>query len=180
MTRTALTNGMSGLNFRTALNDNFTELYTCNHIRAISSSNQAVSNASNAQIITYDSVPDYQGITCVNGGAASLSRFVCPLAGDYYLQYTLAANCSGNQSGYFWVRQGGADIASSGLLVPLSSSLANITRGIIFDIVTPNDYVELWMGGSSTTVQLTATAAGATPTRPACPSVVVNLFWLGS
>jgi hypothetical protein len=153
------------------------------HIRTVSSTTQAVVSTTDPQIITYDAITDNNQITCVNGGAASLSRFILPVMGDYYLSYFATTNSvSGAHNCYIWVRKNGVDIPYTCLSAQFSATNSPNTsaRSLIFDALI-GDYMELWMAGDNTGVELLAIAASSSaPVRPATPSIVVNINMIGT
>jgi hypothetical protein len=159
------------------------KLPNANHIRVISSTTQAVVSTTIPQIITYDSITDSNVITCVNGGASSLSRFMLPDMGDYYLEYFATTNStSGNHNCYIWARKNGVDVPYTCLSAEFNATNTPSTssRGIIFDGIA-GDYIELWMAGDNTNVELLAIAASlSAPVRPATPSIVVDIFMIGT
>jgi hypothetical protein len=153
------------------------------HIRTVSSTTQAIVSTTTPQIITYDFITDNNQITCVNGGAAKLSRFVLPVMGDYYLSYFATTSVlSGANNCYIWIRKNGVDMPYTCLSAQFNSANAPNTsaRSIIFDGII-GDYIELWMAGDSTNIELLAIAASlSNPIRPATPSIVVNINLIGT
>jgi hypothetical protein len=153
------------------------------HIRAVSSTTQAIASTTDPQIITYDLVTDKYKITCVKGGVSSLSRFILPIMGDYHLDYFATTNStSGAHSCYIWLRKNGVDIPYTCLSADFNATNAPNTssRGIIFDGFA-GDYIELWMAGDNTAVELLAISESlSAPIRPATPSIVVNIHMIGT
>jgi len=154
-----------------------------NHIRTFSATTQSIVSTTTPQIILYDATSDFNGITCVNGSAFQLSRFVLPQQGDYFLTFFASTDNAINavHNIYIWVRKNGVDVGNSCLTASIGSQAPSTsTRGIIFDGIT-GDYVELWMAGDNTNMRLTALAASASnPVRPATPSIVVDIYMIGS
>lgn len=145
-----------------------------------SSQTQSVSNAANAQAITYNETLESNGIVY-----ASNSHIVLPQVGNYCLTFSAIGHNSGSSSAK-WLN---IFLKKNGNVVDNSSTIVGTAKDVPTTIVAtfnlpctaPGDYYELFMAGEDTGAQLLATAAqdaspGVSPAMPACPSIIVAVW----
>lgn len=141
------------------------------------STTQAIANPANAQVITFNTDEVKNGIT--HSTVTNPGRVTIPTAGAYLITVSAIVDVVSGavpQHINVWMRVGGSDVARSNTIIELNSAAVEFTLAVSFIYVfTANQYFELWMYGSATTVQLLATAAGTNPTRPACPSIIMTV-----
>jgi hypothetical protein len=134
------------------------------------STDQAIANTAAAQVITFDTDVYHSGIT-----RTSSSRFTIPTAGTYMICFS--GICSGTLNKYIemWLRVDGVDVASSNTIYQFKTNgnVAVIAVSFI-QTFTANQYFEFWTWGDDVSSTWNSTAAGAAPTRPACPSIIIT------
>lgn len=145
-----------------------------------SSQTQSVSNAANAQAITYNTTLESKGISYASG-----SHIVLPQVGNYCLTFSAIGHNSGSSSAK-WLN---IFLKKNGNVVDDSSTIVGTAKDVPTTIVatfnlpctTPGDYYELFMAGEDTGAQILATASqaaspGVSPAMPACPSIIVAIW----
>lgn len=152
------------------------------HATFSSSQDQSIVNAANAQVVTFDTTINTNGITLVNN-----TKITLPQRGNYLFSISAVAFCTAgaDQEASIWFRKNGNDVANSNtyLTVPKNNSMI---IAVAFDLpcTTPGDYYELWWSGQSTSVRLDAVPAvtGSStfpPNQPASPSIVITVGQIG-
>lgn len=144
--------------------------------------NQYAASITTAYPITLNTTSFSNTVTIVSG-----SRITFAIAGYYNIQFSaqLANYDNAPQDIDIWFRQNGTDITNSnskfGLAARKSAGDPFHTIGTVnlFVKASASDYVELvWRSSIVSSVgvgaYLEAYAAGATPTRPATPSMIVT------
>lgn len=150
------------------------------HATYSSTLTQSISNAANAQAITYDTTLDAQGITLLDG-----TKFVLPQVGTYCLTFSAIGHNSGSNNPKWlniFLKKNGSDLANSSTIVGTSKD-APTTVVATFDVLctTIGDYYELWLAGEDTGSEILATNAqsavpNVSPAQPACPSIIAVLW----
>jgi len=145
-----------------------------------STSTQAIADPAATQKVTYNSSNDVEGL----GFTATDSKIYVPTAGSYEIIFSgIADLASGavNKVLNVWIAVDGSPVADSNTIVRLQSTATEIVVAVswIMDL-TAGQYVELETWGDATTCQWLATAAGSTPDRPACPSVITTVKKISS
>jgi len=144
--------------------------------------NQYAASITTAYPITLNTTSFSNTVTIASG-----SRITFAIAGYYNIQFSaqLANYDNAPQDIDIWFRQNGADITNSnskfGLAARKSVGDPYHTIGTVnlFVKASASDYVELvWrssiVSSATTGAYIEAYAAGATPTRPATPSMIVT------
>lgn len=134
------------------------------------STDQAIANVNNAQVITFDTDVYHSGIT-----RTSASRFTVPTAGTYMICFS--GICSGvlGKLMEVWLRINGVDVASSNTLHTFKTNGATTVIAVTFiQALTAGQYFEFWTWSDDTGCKWDATAAGAGPVRPAAPSIIIT------
>lgn len=145
-----------------------------------SSQTQSISNAANAQAITYNITGLSKGITL-----ASNTRITLPQVGNYALSFSAIGHYPGSSNTRWFnifLRKNLSDVDGSSTIVALAKDQP-LTIMATFDLTctTPGDYYEIIMAGQETNCQILATAAQAavpsvSPAMPACPSIIVAVW----
>ena len=145
-----------------------------------SSQTQSISNAANAQAITYNITGLSKGITL-----ASNTRITLPQIGNYALSFSAIGHYPGSSNTKWFnifLRKNLSDVDGSSTIVALAKDQP-LTIMATFDLTctTPGDYYEIIMAGQETNCQILATAAQAavasvSPAMPACPSIIVAVW----
>jgi hypothetical protein len=134
------------------------------------STDQAIANITLAQVITFDTDIYHSGIT-----RTSASRFTITQAGAYMICFSGIASGATGKVIEAWIRVDGTDVPSSNTIYTFKGvGLTTIIAVSFIHVFTAGQYFEWWTWGDSTSCQWEATAAGSTPTRPACPSIIMT------
>ena len=141
------------------------------------STTQTAASTTTAYIITINSSDGHDGVTVVDGSKITFeNKAIYNVAVSIQLTNTDTAI----QDATFWYRKNGTDIDFSGSKVSVPNSHGGTPGNLIFYVdlsVSANagDYVQLVWCTTSTQVSLANIAAAGSPTRPACPSVIVTV-----
>jgi hypothetical protein len=143
---------------------------------------QSASLANTAYYITYDTVELDQGVYRQSNSSGSLSRLVVPEDGIYELQFSPQVHSPGGTKTTisFWVEKnresGGGPVVRSNSMVDLGGSINTCFPFLaLFLPLSASDYVELGWSADATGVHLNAVGPQTNPTRPADPSIIVNV-----
>jgi hypothetical protein len=114
------------------------------------------------------------------------SRINVRAAGKYNFQFSIqfANDDSQIQDVDVWVRKNGTDIADSNSRFSIDSKHGSVKGHVIaalnlFVDLAANDYIELMWATSSTLVIIEQIPAQSSPTRPATPSVIATMQFVG-
>jgi hypothetical protein len=135
------------------------------------STDQAIAATNAAQVITFDTDVYHSGIT-----RTSASRFTIPTAGTYLICFNGITSCpTTGKIIEVWLRVNGVDVAASNTIYTYKGTNTTAIVAVSFlQTFTANQYFEFWTWGDDTGCKWDATAAGVTPTRPACPSIIIT------
>lgn len=146
---------------------------------------QTIAASATAQIVTFDTTDtgSTAGVSKGTGtGSVANSRFTLTGTGVYqFLLTAIVDSASGAGELRLWFRSAAAgntpaDIANSNTITSVSATTETVLAvGFYYNATAINDIVEIWISGDTTNVRMRAVAAGATPTRPAAPSIVLNI-----
>jgi hypothetical protein len=130
-----------------------------------------------ATIVTFDSVDINSGITLV-----STSRFTVDYAGVYNIQVFFQAAHTGAGAGVLstWFAKNNSAIAESkaNIRITGNNGQTTCTHTHLFDLAV-GDYIEVYVS-TDDTISLVATGTQTSPTRPASPSVDVQMFLISN
>ena len=141
------------------------------------STTQTIGSTTTAYVIGINSSDGHDGVTVEGGNRITFAnKAIYNIACSIQVTNTDTAI----QDATFWYRLNGTDIASSGSKVSVPNSHGGTPGNLIFYVdlsVSANagDYVQLVWCSTSTQLSLSTIAAAASPTRPACPSVIVTV-----
>lgn len=150
------------------------------HATFSSSVTQSIASAPSAQVVTYNTTLDAQGISL-----SSNSRIVLPQVGNYCFTFSAIGHNSGSANAKWlnlWIRKNGVDEANTSTIVGTAKDApTTVVATFVVSCTTSGDYFELWMAGEDTGSQILATAAqaavpGVSPAQPACPSIVTAVW----
>ncbi len=134
------------------------------------STDQAIANVNNAQVMTFDTDVYHSGIT-----RTSSSRFTIVTAGTYLICFSGIAAGVITKIIEVWLRVNGVDVASSNTNYTFKSNGASTIIAVSFiQTFTAGQYFEFWTWGDDTGNKWDATAAAIGPVRPACPSLIIT------
>jgi len=144
-----------------------------------STQTQTNGGATTANLVTFNSTDVAQGISVVSGSQITFAN-----AGTYYLNMLGQFITAGGGSNYavtaWYTINGGSPATASAFTFTTSGVnnqvLANVADTAIFNA---GDYIQFYWWSQNTYMELLATAAGSSPTRPLSPSVNVNIFNVG-
>lgn len=140
------------------------------HLQQSDTTDQAIANVANAQVITFDTDSHHQFIT-----RTSSSRFTITVAGSYLITFSGVATGTSGKLIEVWLRLNGSDVANSNTIYSFKGTGTSAVIAVQFiEHFAVNDYFEFWTWGDDTSSTWNATAAGSTPTRPACPSIIIT------
>lgn len=173
---TVLVGNVSGATSKfdmTVVKDYLGPIVPLNNANVWSTQNQTISNASEAQVVTYTN-SDITGDITVDDG----SKITLNTVGRYLFTFSAVTKSTAgtNKVLTMWFRKNNSDVSNSATKVAAvnnASTLMTVTYVLSCD--TPGDYYELWMHGDSTSVQLVYDAAGTSPVHPASPSIIVTV-----
>ena len=142
---------------------------------------QTAASTTTAYPITLNSTSLSNGVSAASDGKITVDQ-----NGIYNVQFSvqLSNNDTAPQDIDIWFRVNGTNVADSnsrfGLEARKGPGDPNHTIGTVnlfLDLVA-DDYVELMWRTSDTDAQIEAYSAGASPTRPAIPSVIVTVSFV--
>jgi len=151
--------------------DTLNDIKESPHLMQSDTTDQSISNTSNAQVITFNTDVHHHGIE-----RTSSSRFtITDKAGSYLIAFSGVAVGATSKEIDMWLRVNDDDVAGSNTIYFFKTTgvggIVAVTFIQHFDI---GDYFEFWTWGDSTACKWDAIAAGESPTRPACPSIIIT------
>jgi hypothetical protein len=147
------------------------------HLMQSDSTDQAIANVNNAQVITFDTDVHHLGIS-----RTSSSRFTILKHASYLITFSgVAVSSSAGKVMNVWLRVNGTDVSASNTIYTFKSVGATAVIAVSFiQHFNATDYFEFWCWGDDTNVKWDATAAAGSPTRPACPSIIMTCNYVSS
>lgn len=140
------------------------------HMMQSDTTDQAIANVANAQVITFDTDVHHENIT-----RTSSSRFTITRAGSYLITFSGITTGTATKRIEFWLRVNGNDVANSNTsYVYKGTAQGAVISCSYIQHFAVNDYFEFWTWGDDTSCKWDATAAGSSPTRPAIPSIIMT------
>lgn len=137
--------------------------------------------ANTATTLTFtDSAAFNTGVSLV-----STTRLTCAAAGIYEATVSIqfANSAATDHTASFWFRKNGADIANSASLISVPKTAdggVTFAQVSILEQVTDGQYLEVVWANNNTAVTVDFTAAsGASPVRPAVPSIIAVVKRIG-
>lgn len=158
-----------------------TRQINCPHGTFYSNATQAIANVANTQKIALELDADVHGLT--HSLVTNNSRIYVDLTGSYEVIFSGIADLSSapaNKHLEVWIAIDNSPVTDSNtrIEIPTASVEMTVAVGYILDL-TAGQYIEMETWGDATTCRWLATAAGALPTRPATPSVIVTMKMIG-
>jgi hypothetical protein len=143
----------------------------------VSTSSQTNAGATSANAVNFDTVVLASGISITSSNQITFAN-----AGQYIIAFELAVNNSvgSNPTISSWLALNGTNIANtrSDMTIQGGSNNPQLLEQQWIVNVTAGQYIQIYWSCSATTVSLLYTAAGASPTRPAGPSAIVNCAFI--
>ena len=117
--------------------------------------------------------------------ATCVSRITFSEGGLYALNLSIIADSTGNDTMSTWLGLNetafnGTSVARSTTTLGLTTNVESVIAVLYNLVLAANDVVRIYYSGSATGCKLNATAAAASPTRPACPSAIVSVVKISS
>ena len=134
--------------------------------------NQVVTNANSWYVVHFSHEADAYGMYLWAWGTG----LYVSSTGDYeFFVSAIADTDTVNKHVYVWFRKNGVDVPDSNTIVQLPSASTEtvVAVSIIIDM-NAWDYMQIMYGSDDNGSQLVYTAAWVSPTRPACPSIIVT------
>lgn len=153
------------------------------HATFSSSVDQPIVNPVLAQVVTFNTTINANGITLVGN-----TKITLPQVGNYSFSVSAVAAATGAANAKqlsMWFRKNDSDVANSNTYLSVSKDVPTVLA-VVLDLpcTTAGDYYELWWSGETTDVKLDAVAAisgSATfpPNQPASPSIILTVGQIG-
>jgi len=155
------------------------------HATFVSTQDQVIANPTLAQVVTFNTTINANGITLAGGTKVTL-----PQIGNYSFAVSAVVDNPGQASAKkasMWFRKNDVDVPYSNTYLSVGKDNPTVLA-VVFNLecTTVGDYYELWWSGEVNTVQLDAFAAvpgtvPATfpPAQPASPSIVLAVCQIG-
>jgi hypothetical protein len=139
---------------------------------------QSISSTTTAYVVTLNgSDPNNDGVSITSG-----SRITFAHLGVYNVCTSIQFQNTDTQihDATIWFRKNGVDVANSASYVSIPNSHGGVPGNLIFYVDLPQklqtgDYMEIVWRATNTAVTLATLPAGASPTRPAAPSVLITV-----
>lgn len=153
------------------------------HATFSSSIDQAIVDPTKAQVVTFDTTVNANGITLVGG-----TKITLPQPGNYSFSISAVAAATGAASAKqvsMWFRRDGVDVDNSNTYLSVSSNVPTVIA-VVFDLpcTAAGQYYEIWWSGETVNVKLDAVSAVSgsvtfPPNQPASPSIVLTIGQIG-
>lgn len=158
------------------VNDRVPSLY-CGSFENTSTLTNAGITSSN--LITFDTTSTANGISVV-----SSSQITFVNAGRYLVnflgQFAFAGGASNYNITVWWAKNGTIVTNGSSTFTTTSAQNSQIMANVEDIIqIAAGDYIQFYWWAGASGISLLSTAAGTNPTRPASPSVKLNIFNVG-
>jgi len=149
----------------------------CGSFENTTTLNSAGTTSSN--LVTFDTTSVSKGVSLVSGSQITFAN-----SGRYLMNFLGQFAFTGGASNYnitVWWTLNGNIINNGASTFTTSSAQSAQTMANVEDIITVNagDYIQFYWWSGAAGMALTATAAATNPTRPASPSVKLNIFNVG-
>lgn len=145
------------------------------HLMQSDSTDQAIANINNVQVITFNTDVHHSGIT-----RTSSSRFTIIKEGSYLITFSGIAVGSSGKVIAVWLRVNNNDVPNSNTIYQFKGTGTSAIVAVSFiEHFVAGDYFEFWTWGDDTNNKWQATPAGVTPVRPATPSIIMVCNYVG-
>lgn len=139
------------------------------------STTQTIANVNNTYAITFDT--DEEKYLITHSTSSNPSRIQIDVAGTYLITFSaIGKSVAPNKTLDIWFAVDGSAIARSNTISRFVGSANEriITVTYIYTF-TAGQYFELYWNSNDTGTTLLATPTQASPTRPACPSIILTV-----
>lgn len=146
-------------------------IYLTPHLSLLDTTTQTIASAGTPQLVTFNTT-----IITTKIVKTSTSRFTVNEAGNYLVAINAHVTAGvANKTLDIWVRLNGTDVTNSNTKTTVVNNEVKIIDTVLVVPMTAGQYVEIWMNGDDTSLNLVAFAAGVTPTRPVTPSTRLTI-----
>jgi hypothetical protein len=147
------------------------------YLIAYDTTTQTIASTTTAYVVTLNTVAESNHMSLASGSRITVER-----TGVYNLEFSmqLQNTDSQDQTVDIWFRKNGSNIANSNSKIDVPARHGS-DNGVILPAwnfmasLNANDYLEMVWRAASTTVSMPTLAAGASPTRPVTPSVILSM-----
>lgn len=150
------------------------------HGNLSSNHTQSVAATTTAYPIYFENQDHLEGIT--HSSVLNASRIQLSEAGSYLITLSAITDLASgtNKKANLWLAVNSSILANSNTIstIPNSSAEVVVTIPIVYEF-NAGDFFEWYWQANDTNVRLLATAAQASPTRPACPSNILTVMKIG-
>ncbi len=117
--------------------------------------------------------------------ATCVSKMTISEGGLYAINLSIIADSTGNDTMSTWLGLNetafnGTSVSRSTTTLGLTTNVESVIAVLYNLVLAAGDTVRIYYCGSATGCKLNATAAAASPTRPACPSVLISVVKISS
>ena len=142
----------------------------------VDTTDQTAANTTTAYVINIGTTLESNGVTIASGNQITFAA-----AGTYNLQYSIQFTSSDNSvhDANVWLRKNGSDVAdtNSRYSIPnrhggVDGHLIAVTNYVL--TLAATDYLQLMWSVTNTAIKIDTLAAGASPTTPVTPGVIVT------
>ena len=147
---------------------------------------QTAASTTVAYPMAYEVTDLSSGVSVVTSGGVA-SRITVANAGVYNIQFsTQFKNSSATQyDAEVWLRKNGTNVSNSNTLIGISSKHGSVDGHVVaawnfVNSLAANDYVEIVWCTPNLSVGIATYSAGASPTRPAVPSVILTVSFVSA
>lgn len=140
----------------------------------LSTQTQQIADVGQAQAITLNTTVVAKGISVVDNTKITFRQ-----KGDYYVAYSAIghATSGSNKDLSIFLKYNGNPVTASTTTISCTSGNPQVNAAsFVLPVAADGDYYEFWMAGETANIEILATAAGGTPSIPACPSIIVSVF----
>jgi hypothetical protein len=125
--------------------------------------------------VIFSTNDDLLGITHTTGD----SKIYVPSSGDWLVSISAVIDTTTNSNATMdvWLKINGNNVANSNTQVAVDTVGTQTTLACTYILdMTAGQYFEFFYAGSNTNIRMLAIGTQASPTRPACPSVIVTVL----
>jgi hypothetical protein len=135
-----------------------------------------VGSTTTAYAVAFAAEGDKDSLTHSN--VTNNSRIYVEQSGEYNIIASAIAHDTAADKTHMdcWLAINGANVADSNTRVEIATKETEVIIAVAFNVdLTAGQYIELMYRGDATTLRFQETAAGASPTRPASPAVILTI-----
>ena len=145
------------------------------HGTFLTTASQTVGSTTTAYAVAFAAEGDVDGLT--HSTVTNNSRIYIEQSGEYNVIVSAIADLTSgtNQHAEVWLAVDGSPVADTNTIVQVVTTAETVIAAAFNIDIAAGQYLEIMYRGDSTNIQLLQTAAGASPTRPASPAVILTI-----